>query len=375
MTFDAAFDIYESHIKLMELIEFSPISYSAVVKVPNVEGGFGVEYGDFTRKIGVFTKKDIIDQYQYEIRTKGIPEPPQLTQFDEQIINTLFENFKDLNPKRTDNNVGRFLNESNELKERIRPIKGGTSICEEVSVFKSGTLGGLLKFKEDPNIYGISNMHVLSSYLSNRERPDILITADHQKVYQPSRHDGKALNYRIQNEETIGETVWKDMDPFVDAAILKLDEGVQHTSGLFNYTDKLDPKNISKYSVGDLCTKIGRSTRITHGDILSEHAAIRLDNPFHRINDLPRKIVFRDQIMTNNVADEGDSGSLLIANEMVAGLTFADINFDGKPRYIAGNLSKKSGRTFHNKITNVLDRIMIQGDEGMYPPKFEQFIF
>ena len=78
---------------------------------------------------------------------------------------------------------------------------------------------------------------------------------------------------------------------------------------------------------------------------MSIEAAVKVKNFYSSINGGGEFIVFRDQIMTKNMAEDGDSGSLLVGtdHEYPIGLTFADINF----------VSGGDGRTFHNKLSNV----------------------
>ncbi len=85
----------------------------------------------------------------------------------------------------------------------------------------------------------------------------------------------------------------------------------------------------------------------TQGKILSTNAAIRVKNPFNKINKLGDYIVFEDQIMTDNIADPGDSGSVLMSDYQVIGLTFADINFINQSKLLGDNTGTQStGRTY-----------------------------
>lgn len=337
----------EAKIKLNECIKImedknSIMSYAAIITLNHTKKEYGVEYGTFTKKLGVFNNK--------------------------------FRDFISItNEKQTTSPNARLLSA---MRERIRPIKAGTSICEIASVFKSGTLGILFDIVEDTSVYGLTNMHVASSYLSSGEAPDIPITQTHQNIVQPSRIDRKKMFYPRSFDKPIGKTTWKSFTTLVDAAVIKFDKKIEHTKGFFNSSIK----NISPHNYGNLknaigCQKVGRTTGYTQGKILSTNAAIRVKNPFNKINKLGDFIVFEDQIMTDNIADPGDSGSVLMSDYQVIGLTFADINFINQSKLLGDNTGTQStGRTFHNKITNVINAMEFLSDDGTkFKPTFNKF--
>jgi hypothetical protein len=69
--------------------------------------------------------------------------------------------------------------------------------------------------------------------------------------------------------------------------------------------------------------------------------------------------------MTQNIGDPGDSGSVLIANKQVVGLTFADINFKlPKKKCYKNEELKEHGRTFHNKTSNIINAIEMSKIKG-----------
>lgn len=324
----------------------SSISYAAIVKNPDKgKNEYAVEFGSESEILGLIGLQTL--------SIKNLDE--------EENLNQVF----------TTNSEGRFLQK---IKERIRPIKAGTSISDSLSVHKSGTLGILLSFGGNPKTYGLTNMHVASSYLSLGEAYNIAITNNHQDILQPSKSDGTPLKYDSYIDEPIGKTVWKQFDKQMDAALIEINECEKCADGLFNFSfSELDPYNYNKLELGAIGYIQGRTSGYSFGKILSIEAAIKMKNVFQKINNGKEYVVFRDQIMTQNIGNPGDSGSVLICNKQVVGLTFADINFKLQRKECYKNEEiKEHGRTFHNKISNILNAIKIN-DNQVEKLKFNKF--
>ncbi len=342
--------LFEARARLKKCIEImdkgnSLMSYVAIVTEPGNVENYWVEFGTENKKMGNYT-----DKIRLELNgTKG---------------------------NKTKNNYGNLLSSHQKLKECVRPIRAGTSICENVSICKSGTLGILFKLEGYDSPFGISNMHVLSSYLSTGENRNILITNEHQEIIQPSSSDRTDLFYTIDKEVPIGQTVWETFNGLVDAAVFQIYENESCSVGIFNSEiNDLNNNQIKEPKLNRGCQKAGRTTGFTQAKILSVEAAIRIENPFHKINGLGKYVVFTDQIMTENMAASGDSGSVLFSEKHVVGLTFADIDFDSNISISGSGTTHTCGRTFHNKMTNVFSSVVLPNGKGDFlKPKFKNFL-
>ena len=323
----------ELEMKIVEMEKIgSKISYAAIVIDDDDPTNCLLEYG--VSDYGPFIKEDNVDPRQKETYLSDNKVRVMDKDLARQIYNKITTNCCNL------------LSTNNVMKERVRPIKGAISIADVRSEKKSGTIGCLFRVKEHKDVvFLLSNMHVLSYFeeFGNRKREQV--SANHDYVVQPSRSDAADLGYDDDlGELKIGKTVWKLFDGIIDAAVAKLDKKIDSSEGLFNGAYNHRGSYESTIKIGDNTHKYGRTTGFTESKILSTEAAVKVKNFYPSSNHGNEFIVFRDQIMTNDMAEDGDSGSLLVGTDhkYPIGLTFADINFEsGK------------GRTFHNKLSNV----------------------
>ncbi len=363
MTEDKAHNTLEDFIKKMKAPD-SNISYAAIVADPLDVENFIIEYGTYDAGGGFYFETELNDQQTEDFKNELFLEYG------------LKENTKDFRSVVTNSSEGKLLNH-HPLKEKIRPLKAGISVSDLRSIMKSGTLGILFSVQENTKTYLLSNMHVLA-YYKEEAGSSLNPKKEQEEIVQPSRSDSANINYE-NSPFIIGKTVWKRFDGIIDAAVAVLYNDVVSLGGFFNAEIELNPFIYTRLKLNRTVIKYGRTTGLTDGKLISVNAAIRLENPYPTVNREGKYMVFTDQIMTSNMADPGDSGSLLIDEQRKQGigLTFADINFNDKAL-----LSHKirnfdpPGRTFHNKLQNIITALE-KGDNydgNSHPLHFNQFI-
>lgn len=374
MTYDEAKKRLTQEIKEMEK-EDSPIAYAAVVLDPEDEENYLLEFGLDDKTGGYFDIDKILDSNQ-----KGTYQNDFTIVISNDGTNKNRETYN-----RTSKSYGNLLSgtrnirEEKKNKEKIRPLKAGISISDEPSKWKSGTIGAIFSVQEDDtHQYLLSNMHVLSFF--NESYNEQLMSGDHNYIVQPSRADAYSLKYNHE-DNIIGKTVWKKFDGVIDAAVAKINQNVPITPGFFNGGLKAKNNFTTKLRIDQAVHKYGRTTGFTESEIISLDAAIRVKNPYSEINGGRKYIVFKDQIMTNDMAAKGDSGSLLVnsGSQHPIGLTFGDIDFTNpfpNTMYQLLDNSMPKGRTFHNKLSNVFNSLSqeSEGDPNNAQLTFKSFL-
>lgn len=227
-------------------------------------------------------------------------------------------------------------------RKRYRPIKSGVSIGHPLGM--GGTLGGIVYDRDTDEPLMLSNNHVLAS--SNMGRIG-------DGVYQPSLGDGAAVEdrvgslYRYAHVWIAGEgagalsqpvidqnynhsiSFWDQLVAYINAlkSALKTKMGLNPISKVQlgeNYIDaavarfvnrnlltthfnSLDIKVGRNYgaSIGLRVMKSGRSTGLTYG-------TVRFINATVYVNFQDGIALFKDQIVTTDMSEPGDSGSLVL---------------------------------------------------------------
>lgn len=196
--------------------------------------------------------------------------------------------------------------------DRCRPPAPGVSVGHYL--VSAGTLGCIVKKKDDDNHYILSNNHVLANMNESSIGDPVL---------QPGKLDGG------QNTDTIArladyEPLVFNGDNFFDAAIARLEIPFEpgDIPGIGSVTGTASPL------VNSRVQKLGRSSELTAGQIVSKNIDIEVDFGNNR------KLVFRDQFEIEGRNDEGgqavfsmdgDSGSLVVesGSNKAVGLLFA----------------------------------------------------
>lgn len=217
--------------------------------------------------------------------------------------------------------VGRI--EAQTFQDRLRPVKPGFSLGH--FSITAGTFGCLVRDLTPPHaIYLLSNNHVLAnSNAANIGDP----------ILQPGPFDGG------QDPEDIVAKLERFMPirfgspeayNLVDAALALPTDSYGVIASIVGLGI---PKGTEEATLGMQVTKSGRTTQTTTGEVIDIDATIA-------VNYGTGSAYFRNQIITTDMSEGGDSGSLVLAQETnkAVGLLFAG----------------SSEVTIHNHLSNVL---------------------
>lgn len=216
------------------------------------------------------------------------------------------------------------LIETQAFTSRVRPAKPGYSIGHYRVT--AGTFGCLVRKACNPRrIFMLSNNHVIAN--SNAANIGDLIL-------QPGPADGGSLpEDAIARLSRFIRIRFNDSEAYnlVDAAIAK---PIGRRSVIASIMGIGIPKGTVEATLGMAVIKSGRTTETTVGKVTGVDATVAVN--FSR----PGVAYFRNQIMTTNMSQGGDSGSLLLSEKTseATGLLFAG----------------SSTVTIHNNISNVL---------------------
>ena len=187
---------------------------------------------------------------------------------------------------------------------RFRPAPGGVSLGHYK--ITAGTLGCLVKDKKSGKVLILSNNHVLAN--SNKaEKGD--------PILQPGPYDGgKKPKDLIGYLENWIEINFKKEANLVDAALAR-----PKNVSLVKPEIMLigSPQGVAKAKLGMPIQKSGRTTGYTTGKVKDISASVK-------VNYDNQTALFRGQILTTNMSQGGDSGSLVLDMKARAvGLLFA----------------------------------------------------
>lgn len=228
-------------------------------------------------------------------------------------------------------------------RARNRPLLIGSSVGFAVSgLVMAGTLGCFVRRGRSDDLYILSNNHVLADENQYRRGGDIT---------QPATLDGG----RSPADTVARLSGFARLDPsgtnFVDAAIAKLDRGIEakvsKLTGLGTLTGVIE-RNLE---IGEGVAKIGRTTGVGRGRV----TAVELDGVTVTY-DLG-VITFDNQIEIEGAgarafSGPGDSGSLIVDEERrAAALLFAGGDHGG---------SNAKGLTYANPIDAVLSALKVE---------------
>ncbi|EGO89307.1 serine protease [Clostridium botulinum C] len=181
------------------------------------------------------------------------------------------------------------------LNNKIRPVPGGYDIGPAF-IWDSGTLGCIVT--DSKYYYILTCNHTITSKEFLRLNHPILQPSS---VYGGRyREDTIAtlskfipIKYSTSSEEGIN---------YVDCAMAKITTRSQISTKI-NFLGRI--KGMAKPSLGMSVQKVGATTELTKGNITSIGATIVF-------NEKQGKCIFFDQIITNKMSDFGDSGSILL---------------------------------------------------------------
>jgi hypothetical protein len=200
--------------------------------------------------------------------------------------------------------------------QKIRPICPGYSCGHKLVT--AGTIGAFFTDWEG-QVVGLSNNHVIAA--TNKAR--ILIDS----IYQPGVYDysnytsntiGKLKRYRtLSSNLSFNAADWCRIYGYnlEDSGIFTINDGIEIDNEIpgIGYLNGFN----DDVNVGDVLRKCGRTTQLTHGNVIATNASVYVN--YDRVTYL-----FKDQIITSDMSDGGDSGSVTVdANNNAVGLLFA----------------------------------------------------
>src|SRR5258708_15741287 len=194
-------------------------------------------------------------------------------------------------------------------RSRQRPLLIGSSTGFLASGFiMAGTLGCFVRSGSSPALYILSNNHVLAD--ENRYPKG-------GNIVQPGALDGGSPTADRVAKLTRFVRLAPGQTNFVDCAIAKLNATVQADVHKLKGIGTLAGQRASDLQVGDVVHKVGRTTGVRHGRV----TAFELDGVTveYEIGVLS----FDNQIEiegtgTRSFSDAGDSGSLIVDDQMLA---------------------------------------------------------
>ena len=228
-------------------------------------------------------------------------------------------------------------------RSRNRPLLIGSSVGFIGAGFvMAGTLGCFVKKGRSNDLYILSNNHVLAD--ENRYRRGKPIT-------QPGGLDGGN-----PPADTVAKlTAFVRLDPtkanLVDGAIAKLATGIAADASKLTGIGTLAGAIARDLEIGDIVHKVGRTTGVRHGKV----TAVELDGVSVQYDI--GVVSFDDQVEiegsgTQSFSDSGDSGSLIVDDDMKgAALLFAGGDHGG---------SNGQGLTYANPIGPVLSALRVK---------------
>lgn len=228
-------------------------------------------------------------------------------------------------------------------QSRQRPLLIGSSTGFLATGFiMAGTLGCFVRSGSSTALYILSNNHVLAD--ENRY-------AKGGSIVQPGALDGGSPTADRVAKLTKFVRLETTKTNFVDCAIAKLNASIQADVHKLKGLGTLAGLRSGELQIGDVVHKVGRTTGVRHGKV----TAIELDGV-----DVEYDIgvvSFDNQIEiegagNRSFSDAGDSGSLIVDDEMRAGaLLFAGGDHGG---------SNGKGLTYGNPIGAVLKALKVK---------------
>lgn len=186
-------------------------------------------------------------------------------------------------------------------KVKHRPVPGGVSAGHEDVT--AGTTSYILE-DGSGRLYMASNNHVFAN--TNNANLD-------DPIYQPGSADGGTAD-----DTALTLDGWRSLEDgvTVDLAWAGTVDGVDFTTEILGVGKPAG--SIKRAEVGDIIIKGGRTTGVTEGEVLQ--TGVTLD-----VNYGDKTITLKDQFLTEDMSDPGDSGSagLLKGDLRPVGLLFA----------------------------------------------------
>jgi hypothetical protein len=228
-------------------------------------------------------------------------------------------------------------------RSRQRPLLIGSSIGFLANGFiMAGTLGCFVRSGSSSTLHILSNNHVLAD--ENRYPRGRPIT-------QPGGLDGGSPTADRVAKLTRFVRLETGQANLVDGAIAKLNSTIQADAHKLKGIGTLAGQRAGGLEVGDVVHKVGRTTGVRHGRV----TAFELDGVLVEYDI--GVLSFDDQVEiegsgSRSFSDAGDSGSLIVDDQMLAAaLLFAGGDHGG---------SNGKGLTYANPIAAVLQALKVK---------------
>ncbi len=224
-------------------------------------------------------------------------------------------------------------------QKQLRPLLIGASVGHHLVT--AGSLGAFVRIKGEPSLHLLSNNHVLANENKAKKGDAIL-------------HPG-ALDSGVNPDDQIAslttfKRLRKTASNLMDAAIARLDDGIEPSPDKLRGLGKLKGLGSDFLEAGTPVAKIGRTTGLTRGRV----TAFELDNVVvgYGIGDLR----FDNQIEIEGdglkaFSQGGDSGSLIVEEGHAVALLFAGTKQGGQ---------NGQGLTYANPLHPVLKAFKIE---------------
>jgi hypothetical protein len=267
----------------------------------------------------IYTRKSFVDNAQ-----KQLGKGNSKLRLDEKALSKIdYREEKLYEPEHLttlNNPCVEFKNPYNDMHDLL---EGGIDVSTSCS--NSGTLGGLFLDK-DLNVYGISNAHVLKK-CGNSNSPSI--------VTQPGSN-GSVLSRINKNIGFVLEET-RQYNSYSDSVVFKVYEEYKNKCQNSTRFKELEFESFGEAKIGDKVSKAGRSTHLTEGKVISTKSCTFYNN----------NIIFKDQLLLTCMAQDGDSGSLIVNEfKQVVGIIHSKsnttYNFASKSKYLEESILKSN---------------------------------
>jgi len=217
---------------------------------------------------------------------------------------------------------------------KVRPILAGCEITALEAADRSGTIGAFLRMTpftdaDGSQVYFITNYHVV---VAIKYKENDLVFQPNNNCYDYSNFIGNVLCGQYYDND--GKSEYTHDVAFVKLDPRKLKKDPMFTQDCIIGTGFIDNKKIltrtSTRIQGMAEPRIGMKVRL-HGistvvsekvEIRSINAIVRVGNLYKSIKESPyfgkETLLFKKQILTDNISQPGDSGSILINSDGIA---------------------------------------------------------
>jgi hypothetical protein len=186
-----------------------------------------------------------------------------------------------------------------------------------------GTLGCFVRLDDgDPAL--LSNNHVVAGENRGKKGSDRIFQAG-SKVNDPNEEIAVLTDFVAVQASPIGATPKKGNVSFneIDAGVARLDPNLAFTQGYLPFRNLIAPSATATARPGDHVFKVGRTTGLTHGEVI-DVATVVGPVPYDPGPCWFRRSITIQGINGTQFSDKGDSGSAIVrTNGQIVGILYA----------------------------------------------------